>query len=120
MGKQPGFYVDLQVHGRRPARSRAGQQQPALGVNYRRVVQYTGGDWVQDGDLYIPAGVYTYYVSVACMHCANPLCGKGCPTGAMYKGRGRRRPHRPRSASAAATASGPARTALQFDAGPAS
>ena len=47
--------------------------------------KYTGGDWVQDGDLYIPAGVYTYYVSVACMHCANPLCVEGCPTGAMYK-----------------------------------
>ena len=87
MGKQLGFYVDLgKCTGCKACQIACKDNSNLpLGVNYRRVVQYTGGDWVQDGDLYIPAGVYTYYVSVACMHCANPLCVEGCPTGAMYK-----------------------------------
>jgi anaerobic dimethyl sulfoxide reductase subunit B (iron-sulfur subunit) len=28
---------------------------------------------------------FTYYLSIACNHCDEPVCVSGCPTGAMHK-----------------------------------
>lgn len=55
-----------------------------LGVNWRRVVEYSGGSWQQDGDTFQP-NIFTYYVSIACNHCANPVCMQVCPTTAMTR-----------------------------------
>jgi anaerobic dimethyl sulfoxide reductase subunit B len=54
------------------------------GVLWRRVVEYTGGDWTATPDGY-RNNVFAYYISVACNHCENPICVTVCPTTAMNK-----------------------------------
>ncbi len=58
-----------------------------VGVNYRRVVEYEGGNWINnesDKTLEVK-GVFAYYTSISCNHCNNPVCIQACPTGAMHK-----------------------------------
>jgi anaerobic dimethyl sulfoxide reductase subunit B (iron-sulfur subunit) len=59
-----------------------------VGVNWRRVFQYGGGGWVEDPlnkGYSIPNNIFTYTVSVACMHCANPICLQVCPASAISR-----------------------------------
>jgi len=55
------------------------------GVRWRRVFNYEGGEWIQQGDQLIPSSVYAYPVSAACMHCKNPVCLQVCPAAAISK-----------------------------------
>ena len=54
------------------------------GVLWRRVLEYSGGEWLPVGDAY-EQNVFAYYVSLSCNHCDDPACTKVCPTGAMHK-----------------------------------
>jgi anaerobic dimethyl sulfoxide reductase subunit B (iron-sulfur subunit) len=59
-----------------------------VGVNWRQVYQYGGGGWVADPlnrGYSIPNNVFSYAVSVACMHCEKPLCVDVCPAAAISK-----------------------------------
>ena len=56
-----------------------------VGVNWRRVYEYSGGDWQQNEDGTYTNNVFAYYMSISCNHCAEPACTKACPTGAMHK-----------------------------------
>ncbi|MBR2834838.1 MAG: dimethylsulfoxide reductase subunit B [Coriobacteriales bacterium] len=54
---------------------------------WRRVYNYVGGDWSVDEEAgtFSPNGVFGYFVSAACNHCAAPACVENCPVGAMQK-----------------------------------
>lgn len=55
-----------------------------LGQNYRRVLDYEGGNWQKDGEAWKP-DVFSYCISLSCNHCDDPACVKACPTNAMHK-----------------------------------
>lgn len=55
------------------------------GVNWRRVNEYGGGSWNGEKANFVPSGVYAYYLSVSCQHCASPPCMAVCPSSAISK-----------------------------------
>lgn len=54
-------------------------------ISFRQVYEYGGGAWRRDENGMPVNDAFTYYVSVACNHCGNPVCVRVCPTGAMHK-----------------------------------
>lgn len=57
-----------------------------VGVTWRRVAEYTGGTWREDAnDRTFTHDVFTYYTSISCNHCDDPICVTACPTTAMHR-----------------------------------
>jgi len=85
MSQKLGFYFDQSVCTGCKACQVACKDKHDLpeGVTWRRVVEYTGGSWQQDGDTMTP-NVFSYYTSIACNHCEDPICVSVCPTTAMH------------------------------------
>ena len=83
---QYGFYVDLNACIGCKACQMAckDRAQNEVGANWRRVIEYAGGDWRQEGDALVP-DVFAYSVPTACHHCSNPPCLPVCPTAAIEK-----------------------------------
>lgn len=84
--KQYGFFVDsAKCTGCKTCEvSCKDEKDLNIGPKFRRVYEYGGGIWKQEGDTWTQ-DVFNYYLSIACNHCSNPTCVKGCPTGAMHK-----------------------------------
>lgn len=55
-----------------------------LGVRWRRVYEVAGGGWEREGDAWTH-DVFAYNLSMACNHCAQPVCRDVCPTGAITR-----------------------------------
>ncbi|MBQ0532803.1 DMSO/selenate family reductase complex B subunit [Providencia huaxiensis] len=88
MAQQYGFFVDTsKCTGCKTCQvSCKDKNELPIGVNFRRVYEYTGGEWTkQTSDDTWQQNVFAYYVSISCNHCSNPACTKACPTGAMHK-----------------------------------
>jgi anaerobic dimethyl sulfoxide reductase subunit B (iron-sulfur subunit) len=90
MAKQMGFYFDSSACNACRACVVACKSKNNLPVdiNWRRVYEYGGGGWVPDGNdrsFLVPSNIFAYALSVACMHCQNPICVSACPAGSMLK-----------------------------------
>jgi anaerobic dimethyl sulfoxide reductase subunit B (iron-sulfur subunit) len=55
-----------------------------VGVNWRRVVEYTGGEWLKEGNAW-RQDIFSCYFSISCNHCNTPICVESCPTTALRK-----------------------------------
>ncbi len=90
MTKQMAFYFDASACTDCKACMAACKDKNDLsvGINWRRVIKYGGGHWLpyhRNKDMWVPSNVFNYAVSVACMHCQNPLCVEVCPAGGISK-----------------------------------
>ncbi|GGI92632.1 DMSO/selenate family reductase complex B subunit [Shewanella gelidii] len=86
---QYGFYVDTtKCTGCKVCHvSCKDRKDLPVGVNWRRVYEYGGGSWAANADGSFEQNVFSYYTSIGCNHCNEPVCVKACPTGAMHKRR---------------------------------
>ena len=83
------------------------------GTLWRRVYEISGGGWRNEGGLWVP-DVAAYNLSMACQHCEDPRLPRRLPDAGHRQPRRRdRHPGSTGSASAVATANGPAPTALR-------
>jgi len=85
MPKRPAFYLDTQICTGCKTCMVACKDKNDLdpGVRWRRVVEYTGGRWLSMLDGTYGQDVFSYYISVSCNHCSEPICVEVCPTTAM-------------------------------------
>ena len=86
MAKRLGFHVNTESCTGCKACQIACKEKNSLpvGVLWRRVVEVSGGDWVKRGEAWIEHP-FTYFLSVACMHCERPICAEICPTQAIFQ-----------------------------------
>ncbi|NQU87968.1 MAG: dimethylsulfoxide reductase subunit B [Mariniphaga sp.] len=56
----------------------------AVGIRWRRVYEITGGSWEKENDAWI-SKISSYFLSMSCNHCAEPICLNTCPTAAIIK-----------------------------------
>lgn len=53
-----------------------------VGILWRRVYEIAGGEWHKQGSAW-EHNVYAYNLSIACNHCARPICVEVCPASAI-------------------------------------
>jgi anaerobic dimethyl sulfoxide reductase subunit B (iron-sulfur subunit) len=85
--KQLGFYLDSSVciGCKTCIVACKDKNDLPVDVNWRRVIEYCGGSWVSEKGDFVPSGVYVYYLTISCQHCASPPCMAVCPASAISK-----------------------------------
>jgi anaerobic dimethyl sulfoxide reductase subunit B (iron-sulfur subunit) len=79
-----GFYLDTRACTGCKACQLACKDKNNLdrGILWRRVIEMEGGDWNKQGNAWV-SDLFVYFLSLACMHCEQPICMEVCPTGAI-------------------------------------
>ncbi len=87
MYKQPAFYFDMTACSGCKTCMVACMDGHDLPVStlWRRVAEYAGGSWSRQPGNTFGQNVFSYYLSISCNHCLNPVCVQACPTTAMNK-----------------------------------
>lgn len=87
MINKPAFYVDMEACTGCKTCMVACMDKNDLpaGTFYRRVIEYTGGEWKKFAGATYSQTVFSYYISISCNHCANSICIRSCSTGAMNR-----------------------------------
>ena len=89
MAKQMAFYFDASTCANCKVCQIACQDKNDLppALRWRRVIQYSGGTWNPSPSApgVMEQNIFSYSISLSCMHCQNPLCVEVCPTTAMHK-----------------------------------
>lgn len=85
--RQPAFYVDLSAcTGCKTCMVACLDGHDLLpGQPWRRVCEYSGGEWSRLPNNCYVQNVFAYYVPISCNHCQQPVCVQVCPTGVMHK-----------------------------------
>lgn len=85
MPKKPAFFLDAQICTGCKTCMIACKDKNNLdaGILWRRVYEFSGGEWLSLPDGTFRQDVFAYYISVSCNHCSRPVCVEVCPTGAM-------------------------------------
>ena len=85
--KNPAFYFNAELCTGCKACMIACKDKHNLGtgVNWRKVLEFAGGEFIPTGNSSFHHNVFAYYVSISCNHCENAVCATGCPTKAMHK-----------------------------------
>ena len=85
MLKQPAFFLNIQTCTgcKTCVIACKDKQNLPQGVRWRRVVEFSGGEWTRKKNGAFNQNVFAYYISVSCNHCQDPICVEVCPTKAM-------------------------------------
>ena len=87
MIKTPAFFIDMQIcTGCKTCMVACKDKNDlAQGLRWRRVYEFSGGDWIASADGTFTQDVFAYYISMGCNHCRDPICVEVCPSRAMHK-----------------------------------
>lgn len=56
-----------------------------IGIQWRRVLEYSGGQWHAMPNGCYEQNIFAYYISLSCNHCQEAPCIESCPSQAMAK-----------------------------------
>lgn len=86
MAKQLGFCVEQNMCMGCKACQVACKDRSDLEVGqlWRKVTEVEGGSYEEDGNA-LRHNVFSFWTTMSCNHCENPVCVEACPTGAMYE-----------------------------------